>query len=122
MDKRLLTPAEAVLLLAPSGATAKKCMQAGLLSLLDSGHIAIEQSRDRPKRSALLLTEPLVPAATRLPAHLSVLKQALASYGKGDRLTGSQVMAALQKRFGHDLARYVHREVAPSLMARALGR
>ena len=120
MDKRLLTPAEAALLLAPTGATAKKCIEAGLLSLLDGGHIAVEQSCNPFRQPTLLLIEPLAATAVPLPAHLAALKQALTNYGNGNRLAASQVLDALQKRFGHGFRRYVHHEVAPSLMARAL--
>lgn len=119
MDKRLLTPAEAALLLAPTGATAKKCIEAALLCLLNGGRIAVEQSK-QCKHSALLLTAPAAPTAAPIPAHLVAVEQALVNYGKGGRLVASQVLHALQKRFGHDFARYVHHEVAPSLMSRAL--
>lgn len=120
MDKRLLTPAEAALLLAPTGATAEKCLQAALLSLLDSGRIAVEQSAKPLKHAALLLTPSSTATAARLPAHLAAVEMALAGYGKGNRLVASQVVHALQKRFGYGFHRFVHHEVAPSLMARAL--
>lgn len=120
MSKRLLTPAEAALLLAPTGATAKKCIEAALLSLLDRGRIAVEPSSNPFKQPALLLIAPTATTAAHLPTHLATVEQALAGYGKGPRLVASQVLDALQKRFGHGFARYVHQEVAPSLMARAL--
>ena len=55
MDRRLLTPAEAALLLAPSAGTASKCLQAGLLSLLGLGRVSIESPSSASKQSALLL-------------------------------------------------------------------
>lgn len=120
MHKRLLTPAEAVLLLAPAGATAKKCIEAALLSLLDCGRIAVEQSSNPFKQPALMLTAPTAATAAALPSHLAAVEQALLGYDKGNRLVASQVLHALQKRFGHGFTRYVHREVAPSLMSRAM--
>lgn len=120
MSKRLLTPAEAVLLLAPTGATAKKCIEAALLSLIDCGRIAVEPSSNPFKPSALLLTASAAATADPLPAHLEVVERALVDHGKGDRLVASQVVHALQKRFGLGFARYVHHQVAPSLMSRAL--
>lgn len=120
MDKRLLTPTEAALLLAPTGATAKNCIQAALLSLLDAGRIAVEQCSNALKQPALLLIPPTAATAVPLPAHLAVVEQALLNYGKGNRLASSQVLHALQKRFGQGFGRYVHHEVAPSLMSRAL--
>ena len=120
MTKRLLTPAEAVLLLAPTSATAKKCIEAALLSLLDCNRIAIESSASPFRQSALRLTAPTAATAAPLPSHLAAVEQALVDYGKGNRLVASQVLHALQKRFGNGFARCVHREVAPSLMSRAL--
>lgn len=120
MNKRLLTPAEAVLLLVPTGDTAHICIQAALLSLLDCGRIALEPSSNPFKPSALLLTAPTAATAAFLPAHLLAVEQALTGYGKGNRLVASQVLHALQKRFGHGFARYVHHEVAPALITRAL--
>ena len=120
MVKRLLTPAEAALLLAPTGATAKKCIEAALLSLIDGGRIAVEQSSNPFKQSALLLTASTAVTAAPLPAHLAAVEQALTGYGKGNRLVASQVLHALQKSFGQGFARYVHHQVAPSLMSRAL--
>ena len=43
MDRRRITPAEAALLIAPTGRTATKCLQAGLLSLLAAGRIGFEK-------------------------------------------------------------------------------
>lgn len=120
MDRRLITPAEAALLLAPSSGTASKCLQAALLSLLSAGRIAIEQSSSMFKQSALLLNAAPPPTTPPLPSHLIALQEALQAYGKGDRLVSSQVLHALQKRFGYGFERYVHEEVAPGLIKRAL--
>jgi len=67
MDRRLLTPAEAALLLNPMSSTASKCLQAALLSLLSTGRITIEQSSSPFKQSALLLKEK---TTGPLPSHL----------------------------------------------------
>lgn len=120
MDRRLLTPAEAALLLAPASATATKCLQAGLLSLLGAGRISIEPSRSLFKPSALLLDRSGALTVTPLPSHLAALEQALLAYGKGDRLVSSEVLHALQKRFSLGFARYVHDQVAPGLIKRNL--
>jgi hypothetical protein len=120
MDRRLLTPAEAVLLLAPTSSSASKCLQAGLLSLLSTGRIAIEQTSSRFKQPTLLLRGEAPPEAMPLPSHLKAVEEALYAYGKGNRLVSSQVLHALQKRFGHGFGRYVHEEVAPGLIKRDL--
>lgn len=120
MDRRLLTPAEAALLIAPAGGTASKCLQAGLLSLLGAGRIAVEPAPSVFKEPALLLASPPLSTATPLPRHLLALEQALIGYGRGDRLVRSHVLHALQKRFGYGFGRYVHEAVAPGLIERGL--
>lgn len=113
MKRRLLTPAEAGLLLAPGAATAAGCIQAGLLSLLDAGRIEFEPSSSPFKQSALRLSPRSDGSGEPLPSHLAALERALAEYGKGDRLVATQVVHALQKRFGYGYGRYVHDELAP---------
>lgn len=120
MEKRLLTPAEAVLLLAPTSSSAGTCVQAALLSLLDAGRIAVEPASGPLKRPALVLTRPTAPPGAPLPAHLVAVEEALSGYGKGPRLIAAQVLHALQGRFGHGFGRYVHDELAPSLIRRGL--
>jgi hypothetical protein len=120
MDRRLLTPVEAGLLLAPAPGTAAKCLQAGLLSLLDAGRISIEPSTSVFKQTALLLDRSGALTATPLPGHLLALEQALLTYGKGKRLVSTEVLHALQKRFGVGFGRYVHDQVAPGLIKRGL--
>lgn len=120
MDRRLLTPAEAALLLAPASSTASRCLQAGLLTLLSTGRIAIELASGPFKQSALLLRREAAPTATPMPSHLKALEQGLFACSKGDRLVSSQVLHALQKRFGYGFGRYVHEEVAPGLIKRDL--
>jgi len=120
MDQRLLTPAEAALLLAPKSSSASKCLQAALLSLLSTGRIAIEQSNSPFKESAILLTKKASLTASPLPSHLKAVEEALIAYGGGDRLVSSKVLHALQKRFGYGFGRYVHEEVAPGLIKRDL--
>lgn len=119
MERRLLTPAEAALLLAPATGTATQCVEAGLLSLLGAQRISFEPS-GLFKQSALLLHPQGARAADPLPRHLAALEQALAAFGKGDRLTSSEVLRALQKRFGHGFGGYVRDEVAPALIERNL--
>lgn len=119
MDRRLLTPAEAVLLLAPGSGSASKCVQAGLLSLVGAERIAFEPSANPFKQSALLLNPPAMLDTVPLPQHLAALEQALAGYGK-NRLQSSEVLHALQKRFGYGFGRFVHEEVAPGLIKRGL--
>lgn len=120
MDRRLLTPAEAALLLAPTSGTASKCLQAGLLSLLSTGRIAIEEPSSPFKQSALILKGAASPPVGQLPSHLRAVEEALQANGKGNRLTSSEVLHALQKRFGYGFGRYVHDEVAPGLIKRDL--
>lgn len=83
MYQRLLTPSKAALLLAPSVGTASKCHQAGLLSLLGAGRIAVEQSANPFKQSALVLNLPEMPGRGPLPNHLVALEHALRGYDKG---------------------------------------
>ncbi len=120
MDRRLLTPIEAALLLAPTSGSATKCLQAALLSLLSTGRIAIEEASGQFKQSALLLKGAAPPPVEQLPSHLRAVEEALQANGKGNRLTSSEVLHTLQKRFGYGFARYVHDEVAPSLIKRDL--
>lgn len=120
MERRLITPAEAALLLAPAGGTAAKCIQAGLLSLLDAGRIAFEQGPGPLKRVVLILLP--LDAARRgsLPAHLEALGRALAAHSRGTRLDPPEVVRCLQRAFGVSFRRFVHDEVAPSLIKRGL--
>lgn len=120
MDRRLLTPAEAALLLAPTSGTATKCLQAGLLSLLGAGRISIVPSTSVFKQTVLLLNHSGALTSDPLPAHLVALEQALLTYGNGNRLVSSEVLHALQKRFGIGFGRYVHDQVAPGLIKRDL--
>jgi len=104
MDRKLITPAEATVLLAPATSTATKCIQAGLLSLLGAERIALEKKSSPFKQSALVL-KLANDAEHGFPSrHLLVLEQALLDYGKGRRLVSSEVLHALQKRFGYDLS------------------
>lgn len=120
MEKRLLTPAEAGLLLDPGAGVASKCIEAGLLSLLDAGRIEFESSSSIFKQSALRLSARSGGSGPPLPSHLEALERALVDYGKGDRIVGNQVAYALQNRFGYGYRRYVHDEVAPGLIKRGL--
>lgn len=120
MDQMLLTPAEAVLLLAPKSGSAIKCLQAALLSLLSTGRIAIEQSSSPFKELAILLTKKAPPTETPNPSHLKAVEETLIAYDGGDRLVSSKVIHALQKRFGYGFERYVHEEIAPGLIERGL--
>jgi hypothetical protein len=119
MDRKLLTPAEAALLLDPLNSTATACVQAGLLSLLGAGRITFERASSLFKQSAIQLN-PSAATAAPLPRHLVVLEQALLGYGKGDRLVSSEVLHALQKRFGAGFGAYLREEVAPGLIERGL--
>lgn len=117
MNRSMLTPAEAALLIAPSGSSGAKCLQAGLLSLLGSRHVALEPKRTVFRQHALNL---LGGDGTPLPRHLAALKAALAGYKSAPLLTSSQVIHALQKKFGLDYRRFIHEELAPGLAARGL--
>lgn len=117
VEKRLLTPVEAGLLLDPGTGVASQCIQAGLLSLLDAGRIEFERSSNLFKQPALRIASSSGPP---LPGHLEALESALVDYGKGDRLVSTQVVHALQKRFGYGYGRYVHDELAPGLVKRDL--
>ena len=120
MERRLITAAEAALLLTPKSSTAGRCIEAAMLTLLGAGLIDIERSTGLFKEAALRLTTPSAGRPASLPGHVTAVEQALAAYGKGDRLNSSQVNAALQKSFGSGYIRYVHDEVAPGLIKRGL--
>jgi hypothetical protein len=119
MDRKLLTPAEAALLLVPSSSTATACVQAGLLSLLGAGRINFERASSLFQQCSIHLNSSAATAAP-LPRHLAVLEQALGGYGKGDRLLSSEVLHALQKRFGVGFGGYLRDEVAVGLIERGL--
>jgi hypothetical protein len=91
-----------------------------LLSLLSTGRIAVEQPSSVFKEAALIVIKSAPSRGNPLPSHLKAVEEALTSYGAGDRLASSKVLHALQKGFGYDLGRYVHDEVAPSLVKREL--
>lgn len=120
MERRQVTPAEAALLIAPSGRTATKCLQAGLLSLLAAGRIGFDKAEGPLRPAVLHLKGPGAAADAGLPGHIAVLEAALVDYGKGDRLKAAEVLHALQKRFGHDYRRYLRDAVAPELIRRNL--
>ncbi len=120
MNRKLITPAEATVLIAPATSTATRCIQAGLLSLLGAERIGLEKKSSAFKQSALVLNPPTVPSTDSLPRHLVVLERALLDYGKGKRLVSSEVVHALQKRFGYGYERYLQDEVAPGLIERNL--
>lgn len=108
------------MLIAPATSTATKCIQAGLLSLLGAERIALEKKSSPFKQSALVLNSPAMSSTNSLPRHLVVLERALRDYGKGKRLVSSEVLHALQKRFGYGYVRYLQDEVAPGLIERNL--
>lgn len=119
VEKRLLTPVEAGFLLDPGIGVASKCLQAGLLCLLDAGRIEFERSSN-PFRQPALRIASSSGSGPPLPTHIEALERALVDYGKGDRLVGTQVVDALQKRFGYGYGRYVNDELAPGLIKRDL--
>ncbi|MCY7279922.1 MAG: hypothetical protein LH610_03330 [Sphingomonas bacterium] len=96
-----------------------------MLSLLDAGRIELAATGNPFAKSALVLRPASpIPASTlpadELPAHIVALGRALTDDGKGPRLTGSQVIHALQRAFGMGYRRYVTDQVAPSLIKRGL--
>lgn len=120
MNRNLITPAEATVLIAPATSTATRCIQAGLLSLLGAERIALEKRSNPFKQSALVLNSPTMSSTDPLPRHLLVLERALLDHGKGNRLVSSEVLHALQRRFGLGYDRYLQDEVAPGLIERNL--
>src|SRR3990170_5323247 len=112
-----LLPAEAALLIEPKRSSAGKCLQAALLTLLGRDHIMIGETRGWfvTRRTLRLMPGD----GERLPSHLSVLKNALATE-RGSLLKSNEVVQALQKYFGNDYRRYVHDHLAPELIARGL--
>lgn len=120
MDRRRITPAEAALLITPSGRAATRCLQSGLLSLLAAGRIGFETADGPLRPAALLLKGSGTNSHVGLPRHLEVLEATLVDAGKGSRLTATEVLHALQKRYGYDYRRYLRDEVAPELIRRNL--
>lgn len=112
-----LLPAEAALLVEPRRSTAPQCIQAGLLTLLGRGHIAIEEQGRFLKTRYLRLRpgdgEPL-------PRHLATLKNAIDVYASLGMARSDQVVRALQKAFGLDYRKYVHDILAPPLISAGL--
>lgn len=112
-----LLPAEAALLLEPSGFSGGKCLQAGLLTLLGREHLLIG---DKPgifgQRTLRLLDGDDQP----LPPHLAVIKTAIASHCPGTVYRAPEVVKGLQKAFGSNFRRYIHDKLAPELIARGL--
>ena len=100
MEQRLITPAEAALLLEPRGSTAAKCLQAGLLSLVDAGRLAFEASANPAKPVALVLIPTDPSQRDTLPAHIEALGRALIGNSRGTTLDPADVVRALQRAFG----------------------
>jgi hypothetical protein len=117
--RNILSPAEAVFLLAPRAETAVKCVEAGLLGLLGTGRIYVEESGSS-KEPSLWLQETPSAADPALPRHLGALEEALRKYNGRSRLARTEVLHALQKGFGYGYGRYLHDEVAPGLVERQL--
>jgi hypothetical protein len=120
MTRNLLTPAQAALLLSPRPETAVKCLEAGLLSLLGLGRITIELLPGIFKEPALRLEPAPAPEQPALPEHLAAIEQALVGSKGRDRLSRTEVLHALQKRFGYGYGRYLHDSIAPGLIERGL--
>lgn len=118
MTDQKLSPAEAAFLIAPKARTGHQCLEAGLLALLGAGRVRVEGAAGMFSEPALVL-EPSASGAV-LPRHVAAIEQALAGYGSGNRLTRTQVLHALQKRFGYGYGRFVHEEIAPALIGRGL--
>jgi hypothetical protein len=93
MDRRRITPAEAALLIAPTGRTATKCLQAGLLSLLAAGRIGFEKPDGPVRPAALALRGAGAGTPDPLPRHVAVLETTLVEAGRGNRLTAAEVRA-----------------------------
>lgn len=91
-----------------------------MLSLLDAGRIRFEASPSLWKQTALVLEPDPASGGEPLPAHIEALGRALTAYGKGPRLTSSQVIHALQRAFGMSYRRYVYDAVGPSLIKRGM--
>jgi hypothetical protein len=117
--RNVLSPAEAVFLLAPRAETAVKCLEAGLLALLGTGRIYVEESGSF-KEPSLCLEEIPSAADPALPRHLVALEEVLVKYNGRSRLGRTEVLHALQRGFGHGYGRYLHDEVAPGLLERQL--
>jgi hypothetical protein len=117
--RNTLSPAEAVFLLAPRAGTAAKCVEAGLLGLIGTGRIYVEESGSS-KKPSLWLQEMPGAADPALPRHLVALEEVLVKYNGRSRLARNEVLHALQKAFGHGYGKYLHDEIAPGLVERQL--
>lgn len=114
MARSLLTQSEAAFLLAPSGRAGGDCIRAALLSLISQGRIAVAGKSTPYASLELILGSDSGPDG--LAPHQRAVEMALREYRDGKRLSASDVLAALQKRFGHGFGRYVHDHVAPELI------
>jgi hypothetical protein len=112
-----LLPAEAALLIEPRRSTAARCIQAALLTLMDRGHIAIEEEGRLLKTRYLKLR---IGDGEPLPRHLATVKNALDVHTRFGRARSDQAVRSLQKAFGNDYRKYVHDIVAPPLIAQGL--
>lgn len=116
MERRLLSPPEAALLISPGAQTAILCVQAGLLALVGAGRIQIEKG-SRVSGPFLVLNTKAA-GSVAIPDHLGALERTLLEYGKGRRLGSTQVIHALQRKFGYHYRKYIHECVALSLVKR----
>lgn len=118
MGDRLLSAPQAAFLIEPAASSAARCLQAALLTLLGRGHVEFGEKEsvfsDRMLHLRIGDGEPL-------PSHVAVVKASLADYKPGmSGLKRTQVVHALQKRFGLGYGRYIRDHLAPTLVERAL--
>lgn len=117
MVQSLLTPAEAALLIEPRTGSSPRCMQAALLALLGLGHIEFSEKNGPSEKRRLTVRR----SDEALPLHLAAVRNALRDYRHGDgSLSSTQVIHALQQRFGLGYGRFVKDHVAPALIERGL--
>jgi hypothetical protein len=95
-------------------------MEAGLLQLLANRRIAIGEAAKDRQSPMLMLREPINEPGPDSVQHLAALELCLRDAAGGGSLVGSSLASALQDRFGPAYKRFVHDEVAPSLVHRGL--
>jgi hypothetical protein len=115
-----LTLAQAAFLLNPAARTAGLCVESGLLQLLAVRRVTVDAPTGILKDLRLTLAEHAGDSDHPLPPHLAALEAALRQVAAHRSLTGLEVASALQDRFGSGYERYLHDEIAPSLIGRGL--
>ena len=117
-----LSPAESLVLLNPSGATAREAIKVTLLWLLAQGLLRIEETVEKKRfrgTQKSVYVRPTPRKAIRLPPEAASLMDEVQAAQAKSGLIGD-VVAQARKAYGANLERFKSRFIIPSLVSRGL--